>query len=453
MTGTPGSARVRAQETSVFPRLLDLPYPLIERGEGVRLYTADGHELIDACSGGAMVAALGHGRPELIAAANAQARRIPYVYDHHFTNDAKERLADRVLDVAAPEMARVRFSSGGAEANETALRLARSYHFDRGDGGRTRIISFAQAYHGATFATLSLNGRRGVHEAFEPYLFPHLHIPPSTWRFDPSGEATLAALDRALEEAGPDTVAAFYCEPVSAMALPAHREPDRFWEGLADRRERHGFLVCFDEIVSGMGRTGTWFTYQQLPIEPDIVTAGKALGCGYAPLSATLCANHVYETLESGSRVFDLGHTWDGAPLPCAVGLAAIDYIVEHELVKRVRERGPQLRDELSSALLGLSIVRAVRGQGFLLGVELVDPRDGQRPLPDELRAAELVDDVAFEHGVLVSSSHSQLDGYTGDETLLAPAYTATDHELEQMIGRLAEALKDVERRIARELG
>ncbi len=443
---------VAADQTSVLPRFFDLAYPEIERGEGIRLYTSDGRELLDACSGGAMVAALGHGRAEIVDAASAQAQRIPYVYDHHFTNEPKERLADRLMEVAAPEMARVRFSSGGAEANETALRLARSYHFDRGEERRTRIISFAQSYHGATFATLSLTGRQAVRAPFEPYLFADLHIAPSTWRSDASGEAALEALDRALEDAGPDTVAAFFCEPIGAAALPAHREPDRFWEGLAARRDRHGFLVCFDEIVTSMGRTGTWFAYQQLPIEPDIVTAGKGLGCGYAPLSATLCRAHVYDALAAGSRIFDLGHTWDGAPLPCAVGLAVLDYLLANGLIERVHDRGPGLREELEAALGGVEMVRSVRGHGYLFGIELVDPRDGESLLPDRLRTAELVDDVALEHGVLVTSSHSHPDGYTGDETLLAPAYTATDAELEEIVKRTAAALADVQARVVREL-
>ena len=174
------SSEITAQRTSVLPRFLDHPYPEIVRGEGLRLFTTDGREVLDACSGGAMVASLGHGRQEIVAAASAQAQRIPYVYDHHFTNEPKERFAERLLEVAAPEMARVRFSSGGAEANETALRLARAYHFDRGEERRTRIISFAQAYHGATFATLSLTGRRTVREPFEPDLFARLHMPPSS---------------------------------------------------------------------------------------------------------------------------------------------------------------------------------------------------------------------------------------------------------------------------------
>jgi hypothetical protein len=443
---------ISALQTNVFPRLLDLDYPSVERGEGVRLYTTDGYELLDACSGGAMVACLGHGATEIVQAAHAQAQRISYVYNHHFTNEPQERLAERLIELAAPEMARVRFVSGGSEANETALRLIRQYHVDRGEPGRWRIISPAQAYHGALMGALALTGRRSLQQPYGDYLPGHLHIAPATWRFDPSGEAALAELDRLLEAAGPETVAAFFCEPVSAAALPGYTPPDSFWAGIAERRERHGFLLCFDEVVTGMGRTGSWFAGQQLPIEPDIVTGGKGLGAGYAALAATLCRDHVYHALADGSRNFEHGHTWDGAPLPCAVGLAVLDTLVERGLVDRVRTRGPSLREELEQALSGSEIVKEVRGRGFLLGVELIDPRDGQSLLPDELDAASLVDQKAFEHGLLVTSTHSTPDGYTGDQTLLAPAFIASDHELAEMVQRFAATVTDVELEVKRSL-
>ncbi len=436
---------IRSEDTSVFPRFLDLEYPSVERGEGVWLTTTDGRRILDACSGGAMVTCLGYGVPEVIAAANDQADRIAYFYNHHFSSEPQERLARRLLEVAAPEMARVRFVSGGSEANETALQLARLYQVELGRSERWRVISMAQSYHGSTMGTLALSGRRALQEPYEPYLSPHLHVPPSTWRFDPTGEAALQELDRLLEQAGPETIAAFFCEPVGGAALPGHVAPDLFWEGLARRREEHGFLICFDEVVSGMGRTGTWLAAHQLPIEPDIVAVGKALGAGYAPLGGVLCRAHVYGAIDRGSREFDLGHTWDGAPLSTAVGLAVMDRLVERDLVTRVRERGPSLRDELEGALSGSEIVRDVRGRGFLLGFELVDPRDGTSFLPDELDAAELVDDVAFEHGLLVTSTHSQADGFAGDQTLLAPAYTSTDAELGEMLERLAATIADVE--------
>ena len=444
--------RVAADQTSTFPRFLDLAYPSVERGEGVWLYTTGGEKILDACSGGAMVSSLGNGASEIVDAGAKQAERIAYFYMDHFTNEPMEQLADRLIGLG-PEMARVRFASSGSEANETALRLARQYHVDRGEPDRWQVISPAQAYHGSTMATIALTGRKHtIHEPYSAYLSPHLHIPPSTWRFDPSGQAALEALDKRIEEAGAHSLATFFCEPISAAALPGYSPPDRFWHGLAERRERHGFLIVFDEVVTGMGRVGSWFAYQQLPVEPDIVTVGKGLGAGYAPISAVLCKQHVYDAIASGSRAFDLGHTWDGAPQSCAIGLAVVDSLISRRLVERVMERGPRLRDELESALKGNPMVHDVRGRGFLLGVELVDPRDGKSFLPDELQAGLRVEDHAIEHGLLVSSTHSTADGYAGDEILLAPAFTSTDEELALMIERFSETVAHMTHKIEKML-
>jgi adenosylmethionine-8-amino-7-oxononanoate aminotransferase len=443
---------VAVEASSVLPRLLDVDYVNVERGEGVRLYDVDGREILDACGGGAMVASLGHGRQDIVQAAARQAEQLSYVYYHHFTNELQERLARRVLEVAAPSMSRARFVTGGSEANEMALRLARQYHEERGDRARWRIVSPAQAYHGATFGALALTGRRRFQAPYEPYLADHVHIPPSTRRFDESGKEALAALDRAIE-AGADSIAAFFCEPVSAAALPGYSPPAGFWEGLAERREKHGFLICFDEIVTGFGRTGTWFAADALPLEPDIVSFGKGAAAGYAPLAGILCREHVYNAIDAGSKNFEHGHTWDGAPLLCAIGLAVLDALVEERLVERVAERGPSLLEELRSAIGGLDVVGEVRGRGFLLGFELVDPRDGESFLPAEMDGGRLVNTAALERSLLVHSSHSTPDGYAGDQTLLAPAFTATDDELAEMLERLVEALAHVETSVKEELG
>lgn len=429
----------------MLPRARDVAYPDVERGEGVWLHLADGREILDGCSGGAGVACLGHGVRELADAAAEQASSVSYVYNHHFTNQPQEVLAGRLLEVAGPAMARVRFVSGGSEANETALRLARSYHVERGDGERWRVISPAPAYHGATLATLSLTGDAGLRDPYEPYLSPHLHLGSEAWRFDRNGERALSELDRLLDDAGPDTVAAFICEPVGGAALPGHSPPLRFWEGLAERRSRHGFLICLNEIVTGIGRLGSWFGYRDLPFVPDIVTAGKGLGGGYAPLGAALCREHVYEAIARGSREFEHGHTWDGSPLSCAVGLATLGYIRQHGLVERVDARGPLLRREIERAIAGASIVGEVRGHGFLIGIELVDPRDGESALPRHLDAGSLVFRTAIDHGLLVGSPHAGADGLGGDQILLAPAYTAGDDELTEMTDRVGSVIADVE--------
>lgn len=439
---------VEAYETRVLPREFDRAYPLIDRAEGVWLYGTSGERYLDAVGGGAMVSSLGHGVQEISEAAHDQARQVSFLYNQQFTTAPQEDLAQELLEVASTSFARVHFVSSGSEANEMAIRLARSYHVERGEIQRWLIISPAQAYHGPTMAMLSLTGRPGLRHPYEPYLASHLHIPPSTWRFDPSGQQALVALDAALEEAGPENVAAFFCEPVSAAALPAYCPPDAFWRGLAERRDRHGFLVVFDEVVTGLGRTGSWFAAQQLPLVPDIITAAKGLGAGYAPIGAVLCGEHVYEAIADGSRAFEHGHTWDGAPLSCAVGRAVIRYLKKHRLVERVAERGPRLRRELEAALEGYDMVREVRGRGFLLGIDYVDPRDGESVVDPTLGVARRIDIEALRQGLVVYSTQPTADGYTGDQTLLAPAYVSTEEELGSIVDRITAAVAAVETQV-----
>jgi adenosylmethionine-8-amino-7-oxononanoate aminotransferase len=300
--------------------------------------------------------------------------------------------------------------------------------------------------------TLALTGRPGLQRPFEPYLPRHLHIPPSTWRFDPSGEAALDALDRVLDEAGPGTISAFFCEPISAAALPGFTPPVRFWEGLAERRDEHGFLVCFDEIVTGVGRTGRWFAGSGTACVPDIIATAKGLGAGYAAIGAVLCREHVYEAIARGSGRFSLGHTWDGAPLSCAVGLAVLRALRSEGLIERVRVRGARLREELAAALAGIPMVREVLGHGFLLGALYVDPRDGESFLPPDLRVAGRIDRAAFDAGLITLSTMPTRDGYAGDQSLFAPAFTATDEELAEMVSRFADTVTGVAKEVEGEL-
>ena len=441
-----------SQPTRVLPLELDRRYPVLVKGEGVWVEDASGRRYLDAMSGGSMAATIGHGRHDIVAAARAQAEQLAYVHNERLTNPAQERLAHELAGLAPEGFTRVRFVTGGAEANEMAIQLARRYHVDRGEPGRWQVISPAQAYHGPTMATLALTGRPGLQRPFQPYMPSHPHIPPSTWRFDPTGQQALDALDRARDATGPETVSAYFCEPISAAALPAYTPPARFWEGLAERRERHGFLIVFDEIVTGIGRTGRWFAAESLPLVPDIIAVAKGLGAGYAAIGAVLCRQHVYAAIASGSRAFTLGHTWDGAPLSCAVGLAVLEALRSEGLVEHVRQRGPRLRDQLADALKDVPLVHEVRGHGFLLGVEYVDPNDGVSFLPPELGTAGRVDAVAFEHGLVILSTMPTRDGYSGDQSLFAPAFTASDAELDEMVARFAAAVRQVAGEVAARL-
>jgi adenosylmethionine-8-amino-7-oxononanoate aminotransferase len=443
---------IESRDTRVLPLEFQIAYPVVVKGEGAWVEDADGRRYLDAMSGGSMAATLGHGRRDIAAAARAQADRLSYVHNERLTNPAQEQLASELVDVAPEGFTRARFVTSGSDANEMAVQLARSYHVERGEPQRWEVISPAQAYHGPTMQTLALTGRPGLQRPFGPYLREHPHIPPSTWRFDPTGEAALEALDRALEAVGPENVSAYFCEAISGAALPAYTPPDRFWQGLAERRDRHGFLVCFDEVVTGVGRTGNWFAGNATACRPDIIATAKGLGAGYAAIGAVLCHEKVYDAVANGSRRFTLGHTWDGAPLSCAVGLAVLDALRTEGLVDRVRDRGPALRDELASALGGIPMVREVRGHGFLLGVEYVDPRDGESFLPPELGVAGRIDRAAFDAGLIVLSTQPTRDGFAGDQTLFAPPFPTPDDDLDEMVSRFAASVSRVAKEVGREL-
>ncbi len=442
---------IESSQTRVLPLEFGRSYPVVVRGDGVWVEDASGNRYLDAMSGGSMAATLGHGRSDIVAVARSQAERLAYVHNERLTNPAQERLAQELVDVAPEGFSRVRFVTSGSDANETSIQLARSYHVERGEPSRWQVISFAQAYHGPTMETLALTGRPGLHGPFGPYLPEHLHIPPSTSRADPTGRSALEALDRVIERAGPDTVSAFFCEAISAAALPASTPPRGFWEGLAERRDRYGFLVCFDEVVTGVGRTGRWFAGAETACTPDIIATAKGLGAGYAAIGAVICSEPVYEAVANGSRRLPLGHTWDGAPLACAVGLAVLDVLRSEGLIPRVEERGRRLRDELEAALRDVPIVQEVRGHGYLLGVSFADPRDGSF-LPRELRVAGRIDRAAFERGLITLSTQPTRDGYAGDQTLFAPPFTTTDDELAEMVSRFADAVRRVAQDIEPEL-
>ena len=441
-------AFVDNEATHVFVRELDRRYPLIVRGEGVWLEDAAGHRYLDAVSGGSMTATLGAGVREIVDAAARQAYELSYLYNQQFSSPAQERLAAELVGVAPAGLDRVHFVTGGAEANETALRLAYHYHVERGQPGRTRIVSQAQAYHGPTMATLGLTGRPGLWAPYQPFVTPGLYVPPSTWRFDPSGQGALDALDAHIGEHGADSIAAFFCEPISAAALPAHSPPDAFWHGLAERRERHGFLIVLDEVVTGMGRTGTWFASDALPLVPDIVTTAKGLGAATAPSARSLCGQHVYDAFAAGSRAFEHGHTWDGAPLSCAVGLAVIDHLRRHALVERVREHGPRLRDASPTRWRAASSFARCAAAASCWGSSTSTRGTASRSSTPTSRVARRIDEAALERGLLLYSTQPTRDGYAGDQTLLAPAFVTPEAEQDLIVERLADTVHAVAREV-----
>jgi adenosylmethionine-8-amino-7-oxononanoate aminotransferase len=416
------------------------------RGKGNRVYDDAGREYLDAVGGGAAVANIGFAVPEVIDAVRRQVEILPFIHNQKFTNQLQEHLAE-VLIEHAPDYSRVLFCQGGAEANETALRLVRSYHVERGETSRWRVISPAQAYHGSTTATLALTGRPALQHPYGPYLPGFLHTPPVDRRTDPDGREALRRLERLLAEAAPGTIAAYFCEPISAAACPAFRPPDSFYAGLAQLSRQHGFLVVFDEVVTGVGRTGAFFAADKLPIVPDVITTAKGLGGGYVPMGAVLAVERVYEAVAQGSKDFTHGHTFNGYPLGCAVALAVLEYIDRHDLIGIVARMGPRALEILREALEGCPLVEEVRGEGFLFGITYRDTTGGF--LEPSLRVARRVDVAALAEGLLTYSTQPTADGYAGDQTMLAPAFTTTEEEFGEIGRRLRRAIE----RVARDVG
>lgn len=432
---------VRPADSRVFHRELDRLYPVMVRAEGYRVFDDEGKEYIDSVGGGAAVNAIGFGVEGVVEAAQSQLKLLPFIHNQKFTNPLQEELATE-LTRRCPEYAKVIFCQGGGEANETALRLVRSYHVERGDPNRWRVISVAQAYHGSTMATLALTGRPGLQYPYAPFMPDFPHIPPVDPEDDPDGQIGLQRLEDAIGEVGPETIAAYWCEPVTAAAGPGRRPPDGFFRGLDALRKRYGFLVVFDEVVTGIGRTGSFLASHQLPIIPDIVTIAKGLGGGYVPMGALMTTQAVYDAVAEGSRDFSHGYTFNGYPLGCAVGLAVLRYLDESRLIERVAEEGPRVLEMLRQTLLRLPLVHAVHGQGFLLGITYRND-DGGFIAPD-LRVARRIDVAALDLGLLTYSTQPTSDGYRGDQTMLAPAFTTTAEDFDQIGQRLRAAIERV---------
>jgi adenosylmethionine-8-amino-7-oxononanoate aminotransferase len=447
---------VDTAKSRVFHRELDRRYPILTHADGVWISDAEGRRYLDAMSGGAFTANIGYGVKEVIDAAVEQLHKIPWFHNQKATSEAQEKAAADIAARAPFKDARVFFTSSGHDGNETALRLARKYHYDRGDTDRLKVISFAQAYHGSTFGTLVLTGRPGLQDIYAPYLPKHQfrHVPP-VHDFRPvngilppeSAHQVADMIEEIIEQEGPSTISAFFCEPIHAASAPCMTPPPEFWGRLQRIAEKYGILVIFDEVVVGAGRTGTWFASEQLPIDPDIIVTAKGWGSGYAYIGPVLCTNKVFQTISDGSREFSLGSTFNGAAFACAVASAVIRYIESQNLLERVKRLGPIVLEQLRAALKDIPMVAAVRGKGFLFGVEYAQPETLEM-FPSSYKASFRVEQEAYQRDLIVYSVAPNADGFVGDSTLLSPAYIATEEELTEMVNRFAASVKRAQEQI-----
>ncbi|WP_172292700.1 aspartate aminotransferase family protein [Pseudoruegeria sp. HB172150] len=432
----------------VFPRHTRALPPTAVRGEGVYLIDRHGKTYLDA-SGGAAVSCLGHSDPDVIAAIKRQLDEMPFAHTGFFTSEPAEELADKLIAAAPGGLDRVYLVSGGSEAIEAALKLARQYFLEIGQPQRQRFIARRQSYHGNTLGALATGGNMWRREPFAPLMIETSHISPCyEYRGRDEGETPEAyglrmadELEQALQDLGPETVLAFVAEPVVGATLGAVPAVPGYFKRIRDICDRHGILLILDEVMCGMGRTGTLFACEQDGIAPDIVTVAKGLGAGYQPIGAMLCTAAIYEAIESGSGFFQHGHTYNGHPTACAAANAVVDKLTTGGLASRAAEMGELLAARLRECFGQHPNVGDIRGRGMFRGLELVADRTSKAPFDPGLQVNKKLKAAAFDEGLICYPMGGTIDGRQGDHVLLAPPFIVTEAQLEELTDKLARAL------------
>lgn len=429
----------------VFARGCDLPVAV--RGQGCEITDDHGRTYLDG-SGGAIVVGIGHGVSQVGEAIAAQAGRLAYAHGSAFTTAALEEYADRLAGILPVPDARVYPVSGGSEAVETALKMARAYHLARGED-RHLVIGRSRSYHGNTRGALDVGYRQGLRAPYLPWLGMAEHTgTPYEYRCanpaHPQSCGTWHAeqLETLIEELGPQRVAAFVAEPVSGAALGACVPPDDYWPAIAEVCRRHGVLLVADEVMTGFGRTGKWFASEHFGLVPDLLVAAKGAASGYWPLGLAIASGQVHDTIGEASLTH--GFTYSHHSVGAAAGLAVLDYLTEHDLVAASAERGAQLGAALAVRLGDHPHVGDTRGLGLLRAVELVADRETQAPFPRAERVTERVLAAGKEAGVLIYPGTGCADGTDGDLLVLGPPLVITSEQVERLADLVAAAVNEV---------
>lgn len=428
--------------SSVFYRSPKKIYPRGVRGDGVYVFDDTGKQYLDAC-GGAAVSCLGHAHPVVIDALKAQVDRLAYAHTAYFTNEPQEQLAAKLADRFDEPDARVYFLSGGSEANETAIKLCRQYWLAKGRDDKYIVISRDRSYHGNTLGALSLSGHEGRRKVYEPLLLDWPRIDPCyayRHRTDTESEAEYGlrsayALEVAIAEHGADNIAAFIAETVVGATLGAVPPVDGYFQKIREICDRHEILLILDEVMAGSGRSGTYFSYEQDGIKPDITTIAKGLGGGYQAIGAMIVRAFIHDTIVDGVGAFEHGHTYVGHATACAAALAVSDVIDKDDLLSNVREIGKHLVTELDSAFAEHPNVGDIRGRGLLVGIELVADRATKAPANPAV--AGKIKQKAMDNGLMIYPSGGTADGQAGAHILLAPPFIYDLNHVDELVTKL----------------
>jgi adenosylmethionine-8-amino-7-oxononanoate aminotransferase len=421
-------------------------------GEGIWLFREDGRKVLDA-SGGAAVSCLGHQHPRVLAAINKQASKLAYAHTAFFSSEAAEELADNLVGHEPGGLGYVYFVSGGSEAVEAAIKIARQYFIEAGQPQRTRFIARRQSYHGNTLGALSAGGNAWRREPYAPLLSPSFsHVTPAFAyheKRDNESEAAFVArlaadLDAEFRRLGPENVAAFIAEPVVGATAGAVTAPEGYFRAVRDICNKHGALLILDEVMCGMGRTGTLHAWEQEGVAPDIQAIAKGLGGGYQPIGAMLATNRIVDTIRDGSGSFQHGHTYLAHPLACAVALEVQRIIADENLLDRVKELGKHLERRLTERFGNHRHVGDIRGRGLFQAIELVEDRATKKSFDSGLKLHAKIKTAAFEGGLGCYPSGGAADGKNGDVVLLAPPYICTPADIDEIVDRLGVAVDSV---------
>ena len=445
-----------ARTSRVLHRSLRETPPKAIGGEGVYLFAEDGRRVIDA-SGGAAVSCLGHQHPRVIAAIAKQASTLAYAHTAFFTSEPAEALAETLVGHEPGGLAYAYFVSGGSEAIEASIKIARQYFIERGEPQRQHFIARRQSYHGNTLGALAAGGNAWRRAPYAPLLsdaFSHV-TPAFAYHEKHDGEsdaqfvARLATeLEVEFQRFGPDTVAAFLAEPVVGATAGAVTAPDGYFRAMREICDRHGALLILDEVMCGMGRTGTTHAWEQEGVAPDIQAIAKGLGGGYQPIGAMLTSGKIIDAIRAGSGAFLHGHTYLAHPLACAAALAVQDVIREDGLLERVKERGKQLEQRLTERFGNHRHVGDIRGRGLFWAIELVSDRATRASFDPALKLNQKIKAEAFANGLGCYPGGGTVDGARGDHVLLAPPYIASAAEIDLIVDKLGTAVDNVLRSV-----
>jgi adenosylmethionine-8-amino-7-oxononanoate aminotransferase len=435
----------------IFARHCHSTPPTAVGGQGCYLIDSTGKKYLDG-SGGAAVSCLGHGDPTITEAIKAQLDQLAFAHTGFFTSEPAEKLADLLVEHAPDGIDRVYLVSGGSEATEAAIKLARQYWVEKGEPKRGRLIARKQSYHGNTIGALSAGGNEWRRQQFGPLLLEVSHIDPCyeyRYRRDDEspedyGKRAAQALEDEILRLGPETVMAFMAEPVVGATAGALAPAPGYFRHIRDICDRYGVLLILDEVMCGMGRTGSLFACEQDGVSPDIICIAKGLGAGYQPIGAMLCTSDIYNAIARGSGFFQHGHTYLGHPAAAAAGHAVVSAILDRGLIERVQTQGQTLQDRLEQRFGQHPNVGDIRGRGLFRGVELVQDRSTKEPFDPKSGVAGKIKKAAFAEGLICYPMSGTIDGRRGDHVLLAPPFIIEDHQIDELTVKLDRAISAV---------